>query len=88
MCFRLHLHHAQLVFGCSSPYPSCSSENFLVCVWIMLFVFNDFCYVVCAFMFAFCCLPLFFVHVLQVVLHFVTLQLFFAFFLHFVDVLC
>lgn len=60
MCFRLHLHHAQLVFECSSPYPSCSSENFLVCVWIMLFVFNDFCYVVCVFMFALCCLPLLF----------------------------
>jgi hypothetical protein len=40
MCSCLHLHHIQLVFGCSSPSPLHSSEKFLICVWIMLFVFN------------------------------------------------
>jgi hypothetical protein len=40
----------------------------------MLFVLNNFCSVVCAFMFALCC----FVHVLQVIPYFVVLN----FFLH------
>jgi hypothetical protein len=60
MCSHLHLHHAQVVFGCSSPSPLCSGENSLVCVWIMLFVFNNFCYVVCVFMLTLCCLHLLF----------------------------
>ncbi len=59
MCSHLHFHHAQVVFGCSSPSPLCLGENSLVCVWIMLFVFNNFCYVVCVFMLALCCLHLF-----------------------------
>ncbi len=59
MCFR-HLHQVQLVFGCSSPSPLHLSDNSLVCVWIMLFVLNNFYFVVCAFMFALCCLHLLF----------------------------
>ncbi len=59
MCFRLHLHHIQLVFGCSSPSSSRSSENSLVCVWIMLFVLNNLCFIVCVFRFAFVVLFMF-----------------------------
>ncbi len=72
------------MFGCSYPSPSCLGENSLICLWIMLFVFNDLCFVVCAFVFALCC----FVCVLQIALHFFPLQLIFAFFLRFVETLC
>jgi hypothetical protein len=87
------------VFSSSSPWCSTCVWVFISISIMLRWEFPSLCldYVICAqqilLLFMFLCLHFvvclcYFVHVLQVVLHFIDWQLFLAFFLHFVNALC